>query len=74
MSAGDWSHKDPTLGKITHEGGVGPWCTRRGDYQKGSRWATYLPPVASYTEPPYRHLSAALPRPRHSPSLILCRK
>ncbi|WP_406335746.1 serine/threonine-protein kinase [Streptomyces sp. NBC_00203] len=79
--SGDWSHKDPALGKITHEGGtmlvdprtelevwpqapfepssfavrlstqtawyggeggVGLWCNGSGDYQKGSRWATYL--------------------------------
>ncbi|WP_369264976.1 protein kinase [Streptomyces sp. R35] len=79
--SGDWSYKDPALGKITHEGGtmlvdprtelevwpqapfepssfavrlstqtawyggeggVGLWCNGSGDYQKGSRWATYL--------------------------------
>ncbi|WP_406470365.1 serine/threonine-protein kinase [Streptomyces sp. NBC_01615] len=79
--SGDWSYKDPTLGKITHEGGtmlvdprtelevwpqapfepssfavrlntqtawyggeggVGLWCNGSGDYEKGSRWATYL--------------------------------
>jgi len=79
--SGDWTHKDPTLAKITHqggtmlvdprtelevwpqapfepssfavelstqtewyggEGGVGLWCDGSGDYQRGSRWATYL--------------------------------
>ncbi|MCX5054116.1 MULTISPECIES: serine/threonine-protein kinase [unclassified Streptomyces] len=79
--SGDWSHKDPSLGRITHdggtmlvdprpelevwpqapfepssfqvrlstqaewyggEGGVGLWCNGSGDYEKGSRWATYL--------------------------------
>jgi serine/threonine protein kinase len=79
--SGDWSHKDPALARITHqggtmlvdprpelevwpqapfepssfavrlstqtewyggEGGVGLWCNGSGDYDKGSRWATYL--------------------------------
>ncbi|MET7473703.1 serine/threonine-protein kinase [Streptomyces sp. NPDC005648] len=79
--SGDWTHKDPALAKVTHqggtmlvdprtelevwpqapfapssfavelstqtewyggEGGVGLWCDGSGDYQRGSRWATYL--------------------------------